>query len=560
MIQLRPHQTKACEMIDNTWQSPSVTNVLCVSPTASGKTILMGEYARRAFFNRQPAILFAHRDELIGQISNALCMMQIPHCFVASTKAIKRITNANLAHHGDSYYSETSPIVVSSVPTFTARVDKPNLAPLLKAIRLWIVDECHHHILGGMWDKATTPLVNAVGLGVTATPLRGDGKGLGRHADGVFDDMIVVTTTHDLIQNGALTPYKIYAPPVILDTSGMHTGSNGDFNQKELAKRTDKVEITGDAVEHYKRVLNYKRVITFTVTIDHSLHVAEQFNQAGIPSKAVSSKTPDDEREQAIEDFKAGRILNLVNCDLFGEGFDVPAVEGVIMLRKTESYSLYKQQFGRLLRLFEGKSVGILLDHVGNTQRMMEKYALQYPHDDPQWTLDRQTKRKKNDDGEKLPETCRCPECAFFYLVQNNDKTCPDCGHTETQEQKEQKQRDLQAAEGYLIEMSVDIIDNLLAARAKVDLPVPEFSKRLVNQPPVVRHSAVIKHTKRQHAQTQLRASIQRWCERYANDTGYGIGTVQSEFARVHGVNIFKAQSLSERESLELMERINKSC
>lgn len=559
MIQLRPHQIKACEMIDSSWRTPNVRNVLCVSPTASGKTILMGEYARRAYCNRQPAILFAHRDELIGQISNALCMMSIPHCFVASDKAIKRITNANLAHHGDSFYSETSPIVVSSVPTFSARVDKPNLTALLNAIQLWIVDECHHHLIGGMWDKATAPLVNAIGLGVTATPLRGDGKGLGRHHDGVFDDMMVVTTTHDLIQNGALTPYKIYAPPVLVNTDGMRTGSNGDFNQRELSKRTDKVEITGDAVEHYLRVLNGKRVITFTVTIEHSMHVAEQFNQAGIPSKAVSSKTPDDEREKAIEDFKAGIIINLVNCDLFGEGFDVPAVEGVIMLRKTESYSLYKQQFGRLLRLFEGKSVGILLDHVGNTQRMMEKYGLQYPHDDPVWTLDRQTKRKKNDDGEKLPETCRCPECAFFYLVQNNDKTCPDCGHTETQEQREQKQRDLQHAEGHLVELSVDIIDDLIKARAKVDIPVPEFSKRLEQQPAVVRHSAVIKHAKRQHAQIKLRRFIQKWCENYAIETGYTVSTVQSEFARMFGVNIFKAQSLSERESSELMERINKS-
>ncbi len=558
MIRLRPHQVKACEMIDGAWATAGVSNVLCVSPTASGKTILMGEYARRAAANNQPVILFAHRDELVGQISNALCMMGIHHCFVASDKAIKRITNANLAHHGDSYYCETSLVVVSSVPTFAARVNKPNLQPLLAAIRLWIVDECHHHIVGGMWDNATKPLVNAVGLGVTATPLRGDGKGLGRHHDGVFDEMMVVTTTHELIQNGALTPYKIFAPEVLVDTSGMSVGSNGDLNQKELAKRTDKVEITGDAVEHYNRVLSGKRVITFTVNIEHGLHVAEQFNHARIPSKAVSSKTPDDEREQAIEDFKAGRILNLVNCDLFGEGFDVPAVEGVIMLRKTESFALFKQQFGRLLRLFDGKIVGILLDHVGNTVRMIEKYNLRYPHDDPHWSLDRVTKRKKNDDGEKLAETNRCSECALLYTVYSGDKTCPDCGHIETQKEKEKTQRDLQAAKGQLMPLSVDIIDNLIAARTKVDLPITTFSERMVNQPSMVRHSAVLKHTKRQHAQTQLRREIQQWCVRYGIETGYGIGTVQAEFERIHRVNVFKAQSLSERESLELMGRIIK--
>jgi len=103
--------------------------------------------------------------------------------------------------------------------------------------------------------------------------------------------------------------------------------------------------------------------------------------------------------------------MNLVNCDLFGEGFDAPAVEGVIMLRPTQSYSLYKQQFGRMLRKAEGKTHGILLDHVGNTIHMMTKFGLNYPHEDPEWTLDRGSKGKKSDDGEKLAETVTCTEC-----------------------------------------------------------------------------------------------------------------------------------------------------
>jgi superfamily II DNA or RNA helicase len=231
-------------------------------------------------------------------------------------------------------------------------------------------------------------MINAKGIGFTATPIRGDKKGLGRKADGVFDALSVTTTMFDLIKKSMLTPYKIYATGKF-DAKSCDVTGGGDYNQKKLVMKVNNREIIGDAVEHYLKHTPGVPAITFCVNIEHAKAVAAQFNEAGVPSIAISSKSELAERKRAMEDFKARRILNLVNVDLLGEGYDCPAVTVVIMLRPTQSYSLFKQQLGRMLRPADGKSHGILLDHVGNTQFFMTKMGLRYPHDDPEWTLER---------------------------------------------------------------------------------------------------------------------------------------------------------------------------
>ena len=557
---LYPHQKVACEDIDKLF-SEGHKAVISVLPTGAGKTLVKAEYARRCRDEGLYTHMLAHRDVLLSQISDALCMMGVYHNFICSIKTQRDVTNANFKKYGNAYYDDSSKISVVSAVTLRARLKSKQehiaeqYAKVCSQVQYWMIDEAHHLTVGSSWGMCVDAYGDSLGLGVSATPLRSDKKGLGKHTDGYFTAMSVTTNMIELIRLGKLSPYKIFQPQGNIDLSGVTVTAGGDYNNKQLVEKVNKRTITGSAVSHYKRILDGKRVITFGVDITHCLAIAKQFNESGVPSKCVSSKTPLVERNQALVDLKSGLILNLVNCDLFGEGFDSPAVEGVIMLRPTQSYSLYKQQFGRMLRVSEGKTHGVLLDHVSNTIHMMVKYDLEQAHDDTDFSLDRGSKGKKSDDGEKLAETVTCTECGFFYIAKDND-CCPECGHIITEKEKEAKAREIQEVSGELVELSVDAITVLLNERAKVDESAEVFSNKVRNMSSVARYSAMNNHAKRQHAQTVLRDRIQRWCVHMAKTTGWKKDTVQREFNKQYGIHVMKACTLGAREAETLTERI----
>lgn len=563
MITLRPHQVTAIQDEQRLRLNPLTRNILVVLPTGAGKSLTLADYARADYQAGRHCIIFAHRDRLILQLSEALCKMGVPHTFICSDKARRDITNHNLKKFGDSFWDETSPIIISSNPTFAARVKAGRIPDvLLHSMYRWIQDEAHHATKDSeTWGTCLSCFPNAIGLGFTATPLRNDKKGLGSHHDGFFDAMSVTTTMWDLITKGMLSPYKVFIPPIRIDRDKIKANGNGDFTEASAAKETDKKEVTGDAVDHYLRLSPGQPAITFCVNIKHARHVAEEFNNRGIPSVSISSKDSVEKIDQAMTDFEEGRILNLVNVDLISEGYDSPMVINCIMLRPTQSYSLFKQQAGRVLRTAEGKSYGIIQDHVGNVQYMLRTYNLQYLHDDPEWSLDRETKRAKNDDGNKAEPWIICPNsvCGFQYLESEHGKTCPECGHSETPSETEARIREMQTVDGDLVELEIDAIEHLLAERARVDSPVEQFAHTVSGLPTPARLGAVNKHAKRLHAQVQLRDAIQRWCVDCGGRTGWSVELVQREFSRVFGVHVLQAQTLGERKAMELLERVKVS-
>lgn len=196
---------------------------------------------------------------------------------------------------------------------------------------------------------------------MTATPERLDGQGLGA----AFDALVEGPTTADLIGRGFLSDFDYFAPPAMADLSHVQSRA-GDYAIEALAAAMDKATVTGDAVEHYRRYLDGRPAIAFCVTVAHAEHVAEQFRAAGFRAASVDGTLDAAERARRVAAIGNGGLQVLTSCELVSEGFDVPAVSGAILLRRTKSLAMFLQQVGRVLRIKPDGSRAVILDHVGN--------------------------------------------------------------------------------------------------------------------------------------------------------------------------------------------------
>lgn len=561
MIDLRQHQLESVKNVD-ILHSQNFKNVMLVLPTGAGKTITMAHYAWRCNQRGEGCVIFAHRDVLLEQISEALCLFNVYHSIYSSNPTVNFISNSNHQKFGNSYYRQSSMIILASVDTFWRR----DVSTLLPYIKLWMMDEGHHMTKDSKWHRCIEKLdeqPGTKGLLVTATPLRADRKGLGRHASGIADTMFVGANMHTLIERELLCVYKIYVPESLVDVSDVNVTSSGDYNRDKLAKATDKSNITGSVIDNWKEKAFGKRTIIFTVNIAHSDHVAEQFRAAGVKAVSLSSEDLPAVRKKEIEDFRAGRTTVLVNCDLFSEGFDVPGVEVVIQLRKTMSYAMFKQQFGRMLRILKGKEYGILIDHVGNVPYFMDKYNLQYPHDDPEWSLDDAPKKSKSS-GTRTILTITCKKCRAFYSPQpdtDQKDVCPECQHKHSEDEQLATVRSFQEKQGKIIEyeLNIDLFKKLLDERKKVDEPPERVRARMkhAGASDIVYNATFNNHAKRRNAQITLRSYIQRWCIKKAKEMpNMPPPIIQREFALMFEIAIIKAMVLSEPEAIKLTERI----
>lgn len=424
-IELRPYQSDVETDIYNAWQSGN-SNVLAVLPTGAGKTVLFSKIA-----SDEPgaSCVIAHRQELVMQISIALARNGVDHRIIAAEKTIKQIIKQHVKELGRNFHNPQSPVAVAGVRTLLNRAKKGKLDKWLPTVRLWVQDEAHHVLEGNGWGEAAELFPNARGLGVTATPLRADGAGLGRHADGLFDTMVVGPTMRDLINMGYLTEYRIICPPSNLKRDDLKVGSSGDFTQasminavgkSSLVATDGKSRVVGDVVSNYLKFANGKLGVTFVPDVKTADMVAAQYNASGVPAKVVHAGTPSDERSRILDEFRERKVLNLVNVDLFGEGFDLPAIEVVSMARPTQSYSLYVQQFGRALRLLAGKDRAIIIDHVGN----VDHHRL--PDAPREWSLNRRDKRSSGNSDATPVRTCTNEEC--FQVYERFKTVCPFCG------------------------------------------------------------------------------------------------------------------------------------
>ena len=418
MIQERPYQNDFVNNVQHEWQQGNKA-VIGVLPTGAGKSVCVSRIALNASLQGAMQCIIAHRTELVTQMSVHIARRGIMHRIIAPKKVISAVVNEHRREFNRSFISPDAYCAVGGVDTLLARAE--SLKPWMQQVDQWAVDEAHHLLRHNKWGKVCALFKNARGLGVTATPKRADGMGLGSAYDGVFDAMVEGPDMRWLIDNGYLSDYEIAIPESDFNIDDGDVTKSGDFSRDKMKKASQRSHIVGDVVREYARRAFGKRAICFATDVETAGYIATQFNEAGIRAESVSAKTDSSVRAEFIRRFREGSITVLVNVDLFGEGFDVPAVEVVIMARPTASLAVYLQQFGRALRIMEGKSFGLVIDHVSNWKRhgLPDK-----PH---QWSLARREKRaKKQPDPEDIPLTA-CRECSRPY--ERFHAACPYCGH-----------------------------------------------------------------------------------------------------------------------------------
>ena len=410
---LRDYQTRDRDRLRREYATGAKA-VLYQAPTGSGKTVLFSHIADGAAARGKRIAVVVHRQELLDQCSRALHALELDHGIVAAGR------HPSLTHR----------VMVCSAQTLVRRLGR------MPAFDLLVLDEAHH-ATAGTWRKIIDAQPQARLLGVTATPLRLDGRGLGSACGGVFDRLVVGPTCAGLIEQGYLSPFTVYAPPSTLDLSGVRKQA-GDYARGQLAERVDRPKIIGDAVAHYERLCKGAPAIAFCATVAHAEHTAEQFRAHGFRAESIDGTLSPAIRRQRIEALGHGHLNVLTSCEIVSEGTDIPVVAVAILLRPTQSLGLYLQQVGRALRPAPGKERALILDHVGNVARHG------FPDDERDWSLDglRQAKAKEPVESVRTCESCYA---AFRPVL----AACPICGAS-----YQPKAREIEQAEGDLQEIT----------------------------------------------------------------------------------------------------------
>lgn len=555
MIVLRGYQQKIQSQVLAAWgQGKRVVMPVCA--TGSGKTRIMAATAKT--LTQGHGLAGAHRSELVGQISMALAEEGIEHDIMAPKPVIKTIVEQHQDELGRTFYNNRSRWHVVGVDTLGRR----DISAWSHLVTMGFMDEGHHVLRENKWGKALALFQNAKWMLPTATPCRADGKGLGAHASGLVDEMVLGPPMRWLIDQGYLTDYVVRAPqPGDLDLSDVQMSADGDFNREQVVaavKRSNK--IIGDVVGLYARETPGKLGIVFAVDVEHGEQLTAAFNAAGFAAAMITAKNSTEERRSMLRAFRKGEIRVLVNVDLFGEGFDLPAVEVVMFARPTASFSLYSQQWGRGLRLmisrilmgawdtyspaqrrqFIADSVkphAHIHDHVGNLHRFRGP-----PDMRNDWSLDDVTRANRGGTG--IP-TRTCLNVACVQPYPRTEPQCPYCGTVPAPPDAPKRPEEV---DGDLMLYTKEMLDELFGDLAKVVADSPIHG---LPQGPV--QWAIHNNHENRKAASRSVAELILFLR---NAPGTDQQRFNRQFFYRYGVDALRAQSLPAKEMLNLRQKI----
>lgn len=368
--------------------------------TVTHNTVLASTIIGRAIEKGSRVIVFVPRRELAYQFQSTLDKVGIDAGLIMAEEPRKK-----------------SNVQVASFDTFASWVDrKANMfAP---EAQLVIVDEAHIYL-----DKQINLLgkyyPNAHIIGLTATPARKSGTGLGNF----YQDMVLGVSIKELTDQGFLAPVRYYAPSTP-DLSKIKTDNNGDYREGQLDSLMSDSKLVGNIVENWSRIAHDRQTVVFCSGIKHSIHVRDEFLKYGIKAEHIDGNTDKEERERILERLRTGETQVLTNVFVATYGLDIPVLSCAVMARPTKNLALYLQMVGRVMRLHEGKTDAIVIDHAGVVAENG------FVADDQYWSLDTTKKIKDvkaaKEREKKEKKQIECQNCKSLYKA---EKQCPYCGH-----------------------------------------------------------------------------------------------------------------------------------
>jgi len=396
---LRPYQS---DTINNLRESMKAgfRRIVLQLPTGGGKTRIAAEVIRMANEKRNRTLFLAPRRELITQACSALVRQGLrPGVIMAGEP---RDLGAD--------------VQVASFDTLHARAIRSHRMAMPEA-DLVIVDEAHLSIA-----ESRKTIIAHYGdariVGLTATPARGDGRGLGE----IYEDLVIGPSVAHLVDEGYLVPLRYFAPTAP-DLAHLRMNRDGDYAETGLAKRMDTPQLVGDIVDNWLRIARSRLTVVFCVNCAHSRHVCESFLAQGIRAEHLDGETPTAERKAILARVAAGETQVLCNVFVASYGLDIPALDCAVLARPTKNIALYLQTVGRVMRTSDGKNDALVIDHAGAVKE--NGFADEYVP----WSLDGNEKVKDRKDRlakeRKEPKEIECRQCHTLFKARRD---CPNCG------------------------------------------------------------------------------------------------------------------------------------
>lgn len=556
-MQERPYQATLEAEVEGAWAA-GYRNVLMRLDTGGGKTFILSRLHAR---HPGASCVIAHRQELVGQLSLALASQGLRHSLIAAKDTKRGIMAEHMAEFGRSFYDPGARAAVASVDTLIRAKD---LGGWAGQVTRWTCDEGHHLVEDNKWHTAIGMFTHPAcqGLLTTATPQRADGKGLGRHADGVADIMVQGPPMRWLIEDGWLTDYRVVCPESDMQLLEADIGASGDWSPTKLRAAAKASHIVGDVVASYQKWAAGKLGVTFCPDVETATEICAAYNAAGVPAGLLTGDTESGFRRHMLRQFKARQLLQIVAVDIISEGFDLPAMEVISLARKTASLAVYMQQFGRALRpMFAPgfdldtqagrlasiaasvKPKALVIDHVGNFVRHGP------PDRGREWTLD--SRDRKSAPGLGIPMRV-CLSCKQPF-----ERTLSACKWCQAEIPEPTGRSSPEMVDGALAELDAETLARLRGEVAVVDMTAHEYGHRLaatgLHQIGIMAN--VKRHAAKQEAQATLRDMMARWGgPRHA--AGHDDARIQREFWFTFGIDVLSAQALGASDAASLQQRI----
>jgi DNA repair protein RadD len=412
MLTLRGYQDRGVRDILEGFAQ--IARLVAVAPTGSGKSIVAAWLIEYFVRQGKRCLFLAHRKELIDQISAILDFAGVPHGVIMA---------------GHWRYRPDEPIQVASIDSLMSMRACPSckgLPELIKTCNVCggagaersrplpmaefiVIDEAHR-AMGAQYQSLIAFYPHAQILLITATPWRLDGKGLGT----IVKKMIVVADMRELIAQKHLLPIRLFRGPRP-DLSGIKI-QHGDYKADDVASVMRQTKITGNVVEHYLAEARHERGVVFACNVAHSMDLTRRFQESGVVAEHLDGTTPKAQREAILKRFALGETRVVSNVDVLTEGYDLPALHCVMLVRPTKSITRYLQWVGRGMRPFEDQEYCLVLDHAGC------RWEHGRPDDFREWSLeDRRVTGRPKEKTVSEPEAC--PVCGLDLVR----KICARC-------------------------------------------------------------------------------------------------------------------------------------